>query len=68
VEPPASLRLAAHPDELSAATGMIPDDVTPEAQSRLLDPSIMGPPIVWLCSDQADGVHDQRVVATQFER
>ena len=26
----------------------------------------MGPPIVWLASDQAAGVHDQRIVATEF--
>jgi hypothetical protein len=27
---------------------------------------VMGPPIVWLASDQATGVHDQRIVATDF--
>ncbi len=50
----------------ATATGMIPDDIAPEARAGLLDPSIMGPPIVWLCSPQADGVHDQRIVATEF--
>lgn len=28
----------------------------------------MGPPIVWLASDDAAGVHDERIVAVEFER
>jgi hypothetical protein len=28
----------------------------------------MGPPIVWLASDAAAGVHDERIVAIDFER
>jgi hypothetical protein len=27
----------------------------------------MVPPIVWLCSPEADGVHDQRIATTEFE-
>jgi gluconate 5-dehydrogenase len=50
------------------ATGMVPDDVPAEVRGRFLEPEIMGPPIVWLCSDQASGVHDQRIVATEFKR
>ncbi len=50
----------------ATATGMVPDDVPAEVRARLLDPEIMGPPIVWLCSEQAAGVHDQRIVATEF--
>ncbi len=50
----------------ATATGMIPDDVPAEVRAGLLDPSIMGPPIVWLASGRADGVHDQRIVATEF--
>ena len=34
----------------------------------LLEPAVMGPPIVWLASDEAAGVHDQRIVAVEFER
>ena len=49
-------------------TGMIPDDMPADARERLLDPAIMGPPIVWLASPAAAGVHDQRIVATEFER
>jgi NAD(P)-dependent dehydrogenase (short-subunit alcohol dehydrogenase family) len=52
----------------ATATGMIPDHVTPESKAGLLEPSIMGPPIVWLCSQQAHGVHDRRIVATEFRR
>jgi NAD(P)-dependent dehydrogenase (short-subunit alcohol dehydrogenase family) len=48
----------------ATATGMVPDDVGPDMRSRLLDPAIMGPPIVWLAT--AD-VHDERIVATEFE-
>src|ERR1700733_14108199 len=36
----------------ATATGMLPDGVPAEMQARLLDPGIMGPPIVWLCSAQ----------------
>ena len=27
-----------------------------------------GPPIVWLASDEAAGVHDERIVAAEFDR
>jgi NAD(P)-dependent dehydrogenase (short-subunit alcohol dehydrogenase family) len=45
-------------------TGMLPSGVTGDG---ILDPAIMGPPIVWLASDEAAGVHDERIVATEFE-
>ena len=48
-------------------TGMIPDDV-PSGGPTLLMPEVMGPPIVWLASDQAVGLHDERIVATEFDR
>lgn len=51
----------------ATATGMVPDEVPADVRGRLLDPEIMGPPIVWLCSPQASGVHDQRIVATEFD-
>jgi gluconate 5-dehydrogenase len=51
----------------ATATGMIPDDASPELRARLLDPSIMGPPIVWLASEAAAGVHDERILASDFE-
>jgi gluconate 5-dehydrogenase len=52
----------------ATATGMIPDDVPPESRQRMLDPGVMGPPIVWLASEAGAGVHDQRIVATEFEQ
>jgi len=33
----------------------------------LLDPAVMGPPIVWLASAEAAGVHDQHISATEFD-
>jgi NAD(P)-dependent dehydrogenase (short-subunit alcohol dehydrogenase family) len=51
----------------ATATGMIPDDVPAETMANLLDPTIMGPPIAWLAADEAEGVHDERIVATEFE-
>jgi gluconate 5-dehydrogenase len=48
----------------ATATGMVPDGAD---ASRLLDPSIMAAPIVWLASSEAAGVHDERIVATEFE-
>jgi NAD(P)-dependent dehydrogenase (short-subunit alcohol dehydrogenase family) len=50
----------------ATATGMIPDDFPPERRAQLLDPAVMGPPIRWLSSPQAAGVHDERIVATEF--
>src|SRR5436190_9480697 len=47
-------------------TGMVPDDIPSDVRARLLDPAVMGPPIVWLASDQAAGVHDRRIVANEF--
>ena len=48
-------------------TGMVPDDAPAEVQARLLEPSVMGPPIVWLASDAAVGVHNRRIIAAQFD-
>jgi NAD(P)-dependent dehydrogenase (short-subunit alcohol dehydrogenase family) len=51
----------------ATATGMIPDEMTDEARAGLLDAAIMGPPIVWLASAAAAGVHGQRIVARDFD-
>ncbi|MET0765439.1 MAG: SDR family oxidoreductase [Blastococcus sp.] len=51
----------------ATATGMIPDDFPPEHRGQLLDPAIMGPPIRFLASPAAAGIHDERIVATEFE-
>ncbi len=50
----------------ATATGMIPEDVPEEVRGRLLDPSIMGPPVRWLASHDSDGTTGTRVVATEF--
>jgi NAD(P)-dependent dehydrogenase (short-subunit alcohol dehydrogenase family) len=51
----------------ATVTGMIPDDV-PSGGPTFLMPEVMGPPIVWLASEAAAGVHDERIVATEFDR
>ncbi len=51
----------------ATATGMIPEEVSDELRSKLLDPAIMGPPIVWLASPDAAGAHDERIVARDFD-
>src|SRR5262245_13297734 len=51
----------------ATATGMLPPGAAP-AGREFLDPAVMGPPIVWLASDEAAGVHDERIVAVEFDR
>lgn len=51
----------------ATATGMIPDEMADELRGNLLDPSIMGPAIVWLASPDAAGIHDERIVARDFD-
>jgi NAD(P)-dependent dehydrogenase (short-subunit alcohol dehydrogenase family) len=48
-------------------TGMVPADVPAEVRAQLQDPAVMGPPIVWLASAQAAGVHDRRIIASEFD-
>src|SRR3954469_19662125 len=51
----------------ATATGMVPAEGLPaEMQSSLLPPDVMGPPIVWLASDAAADVHDERIVAAEW--
>jgi NAD(P)-dependent dehydrogenase (short-subunit alcohol dehydrogenase family) len=47
-------------------TGMIPDDLPPAARASLLDPAIMGPPVVFLASAEAAGLTGERIVAKDF--
>ena len=51
----------------ATVTGMLPPDAVPQSRG-FLDPAVMGPPIVWLASDAAAGVHDERIVAVDFDR
>ncbi len=50
----------------ATATGMIPDEIDEAVRASLLDPSVMGPPIVWLASPDAAGIHNERIVARDF--
>jgi len=46
---------------------MVPDDVSPEMRAALLGPAIMGPPIVWLASDEAEGIHGERIIVVRLD-
>jgi NAD(P)-dependent dehydrogenase (short-subunit alcohol dehydrogenase family) len=45
-------------------TGMVPEGADLDG---LLDPEVMVRPLRWLCSDAATDVHDERIVATEFD-
>jgi NAD(P)-dependent dehydrogenase (short-subunit alcohol dehydrogenase family) len=47
-------------------TGMIPEEVPASMQAQLLSPDVMADPILFLCSDEAEGVNDQRIIAKDF--
>jgi NAD(P)-dependent dehydrogenase (short-subunit alcohol dehydrogenase family) len=51
-------------------TGMVPagNAANGAGLPGLLEPEIMGAPIEWLASAAASGVHDERIVATEFEQ
>lgn len=51
----------------ATATGMIPDEASADVRAHLLDPAVMGDPIVWLASPEAQGMHGERIVAKDFE-
>src|SRR6266487_3457835 len=51
----------------ATVTGMLPPGAMRPGR-RFLEPAVMGPPIVWLASDEAADVHDERTVAAEFER
>jgi gluconate 5-dehydrogenase len=50
----------------ATATGMIPEDFPVEHRAALLPADVIAAPIRWLCSPAAAGVHDERIVATEF--
>ncbi len=47
-------------------TGMIPDSFSQSQRSKLIDPAVMGPPAVYLASDEAKNVNGQRFVAIEW--
>jgi gluconate 5-dehydrogenase len=49
-------------------TGMIPDEMSPESRSGLLSADVMGPPIVFLASAEAEGLTGARIVARDWKQ
>jgi NAD(P)-dependent dehydrogenase (short-subunit alcohol dehydrogenase family) len=49
-------------------TGMLPPGADRPDRLRLIDPAVMGPPIVWLASPLARNVHDERIIAIDFDQ
>ncbi len=52
----------------ATATGMIPDGFPQEGRTRLLDPEIVIPPLLWLASEASDGVSGRRLDASCWKR
>lgn len=50
----------------ASMTGMIPDSVSDDLKSKLLDPAIMTQPLVWLSSSASDGVTGKRFDASKW--
>ncbi len=48
-------------------TGMIPDTFPEPKRKELIDPAIMGPPAVYLASDNASGINGQRIIAIEWK-
>jgi 3-oxoacyl-[acyl-carrier protein] reductase len=49
-------------------TGMIPDGFPESRRSKLIDPAVMGPPAIYLASDDASGVNGQRIIAVEWQK
>ena len=49
-------------------TGMIPDTFPESRRSKLIDPGVMGPPAIYLASDDASGVNGQRIIAVEWQK
>jgi len=49
-----------------AATRMITADASPGFRAKLIAPEVMGPPAVWLASDEAAAVTGRKLVAVDF--
>jgi len=47
-------------------TGMVPEEFPASMRAQLLSPDVMAEPILFLCSDEAKGLNDQRIVAKDF--
>jgi NAD(P)-dependent dehydrogenase (short-subunit alcohol dehydrogenase family) len=51
----------------ATASGMIPDEVPDAVRAVLLHPRVMGPPVIFLASEEATGLTGERIVATDFD-
>jgi 3-oxoacyl-[acyl-carrier protein] reductase len=49
-------------------TGMIPNSFPKAKKSKLLRPEIMGPPAVYLASDESKSMNGQRVIAVEWKK
>ncbi len=47
-------------------TGMIPESLPESKRRELIDPVVMGPPAVYLASDEAGDINGQRIVAKEW--
>lgn len=54
----------------ATGTGMIPDEVRPQLEGKftLLDPDVMAESVVFLASEESEGVTGERIVAIEFEK
>jgi gluconate 5-dehydrogenase len=52
----------------ATATGMLPDGMPDDARRSLLPPEVMGPPVVFLASAEAEGLTGERIVAKGLDR
>jgi 3-oxoacyl-[acyl-carrier protein] reductase len=48
-------------------TGMIPDSFPESKRKELIDPAIMGPPAVYLASEDASEINGQRIIAVEWK-
>jgi NAD(P)-dependent dehydrogenase (short-subunit alcohol dehydrogenase family) len=49
-------------------TGMIPEELSAEQRGALLPAAVMGPPILFLASAEAEGVTGERIIAKDWEQ
>ncbi len=47
-------------------TGMVPESLPEERRRQLINPEVMGPPAVYLASDEASGINGERIVAIEW--
>jgi NAD(P)-dependent dehydrogenase (short-subunit alcohol dehydrogenase family) len=54
----------------ATVTGMIPDEARAQLKGNvtLLDPEVMAEPVVYLASEESNGITGERIVAIEFEK